>query len=440
MTYYVNSLQRPPPGASELFVTLNPPTPPDPAKTFRELTLAHPEFGFASWHAQAKMPDMQGTGGCLFYAGAWCGYGFHEDGMRAAVAALAALGLSPPWHAVATEPKSSLWEILVQRALCSYASAAITAGALRLMFPSGAEASFGEAEAGSSAEYQVVPSFPTAQPSPPHSSSTAAHVDIASSSASTPDVWTAPGPSGAPRSVLVRALTNGVFSNVIRDGSAGLLAAFGAREFEVDDVAGLANVLITNSAGLAQARGLSAWLGWLLKQLAPPSTLVHEHTVSLLHSADGVPLPNCDALALRGSLKGVLRNRGVAVSRRPRLQALPCSACFSMTACTPLPPCFLPAKFFSKILLLHLMTTSWQLPAFRAAAPSFRWMLLGGLSLRTPCTHVAARALFSPILPVPVVLAWSCAVTLCVVVTVLLVSPCSGGVQVAGISNEDTAA
>ena len=34
---------------------------------------------------------LQGTGG-VYFAGAWCGYGFHEDGIKAAVAAVEAMG------------------------------------------------------------------------------------------------------------------------------------------------------------------------------------------------------------------------------------------------------------------------------------------------------------------------------------------------------------
>ena len=34
---------------------------------------------------------MQGQNG-LYFAGAWCGYGFHEDGLKAGIAAAAALG------------------------------------------------------------------------------------------------------------------------------------------------------------------------------------------------------------------------------------------------------------------------------------------------------------------------------------------------------------
>ena len=91
VSYWVNRLQALPPGAPDLFVTLNPPSPPAAGTVFRHLTLAHPVFSFEASAAQAALPSVQGGGG-VFYAGAWAGDGFHEDGLRAAVAAVEAMG------------------------------------------------------------------------------------------------------------------------------------------------------------------------------------------------------------------------------------------------------------------------------------------------------------------------------------------------------------
>jgi len=47
--------------------------------------------------AQAGLPQIQGRRHSWF-AGAWTGYGFHEDGIKSAIAVAEALGADIPWH------------------------------------------------------------------------------------------------------------------------------------------------------------------------------------------------------------------------------------------------------------------------------------------------------------------------------------------------------
>ncbi len=95
VSYWMNRLQSLDP-ARDLFVTLNPHLEPDPALVFGEWDYAHPMYDQAAFDAQAGMDAIQGRGG-LWYAGAWLGYGFHEDALRAGVRVAAALGGRPGW-------------------------------------------------------------------------------------------------------------------------------------------------------------------------------------------------------------------------------------------------------------------------------------------------------------------------------------------------------
>lgn len=96
ITYWMNSLQSLA-CRENLFVSLNPLRDPDPALVHGEIDYAHPVFTHAAVRAQAGMQEIQGDGG-IWYAGAWLGNGFHEDGLRAAVAVARALGAAPPWE------------------------------------------------------------------------------------------------------------------------------------------------------------------------------------------------------------------------------------------------------------------------------------------------------------------------------------------------------
>ena len=97
VTYWMNRLQGIAPDR-ELFVSLNPQREPDPAQVHAEFSYAHPLYDGASFRAQRDMDRIQGRNG-VWYAGAWLGYGFHEDGLRSGLRVAAALGADPAWAA-----------------------------------------------------------------------------------------------------------------------------------------------------------------------------------------------------------------------------------------------------------------------------------------------------------------------------------------------------
>lgn len=108
VTYWMNRLQ----GIDRdcpLFVTLNPDREPDPSKVFAEFTYEHPLFDARAMKAQAALESLQGKQGCHF-AGAWTGYGFHEDGLRSGLKAALALGGQVPWLPAQPPALSALGE------------------------------------------------------------------------------------------------------------------------------------------------------------------------------------------------------------------------------------------------------------------------------------------------------------------------------------------
>ncbi len=102
VSYWMNRLQGLDP-ARDLFVSLNPTFEPDPDKVFASFEYAHPQFDQAVFSAQAAFDVIQGRGG-VWHAGAWLGYGFHEDGLKAGLRVAAALGAAPAWAADLGEP------------------------------------------------------------------------------------------------------------------------------------------------------------------------------------------------------------------------------------------------------------------------------------------------------------------------------------------------
>ena len=83
--YLINRLQ-PLPWKTPVVVSLNPARQPDPQTVQAEFDYAHPVFDAAAIAAQARVASLQGKAG-VWFAGAWTGYGFHEDGLRSGLAA-----------------------------------------------------------------------------------------------------------------------------------------------------------------------------------------------------------------------------------------------------------------------------------------------------------------------------------------------------------------
>ena len=94
VTYNMNILQAL--DSTETFcVTLNRSSAIDPAKILRRLSYQHPLFTRAAVAAQARLPQINGVNRSYF-CGAYWRYGFHEDGVVSAEAALACFAREVP--------------------------------------------------------------------------------------------------------------------------------------------------------------------------------------------------------------------------------------------------------------------------------------------------------------------------------------------------------
>lgn len=96
VSYWINQLQ-PLPFRQDVMVTLNPPTPPAADKTIQVIEYAHPLLDQAAYAAQQRLPELQGRRQ-VYFCGAWTGYGFHEDGLKAGMAVARLLGAPIPWE------------------------------------------------------------------------------------------------------------------------------------------------------------------------------------------------------------------------------------------------------------------------------------------------------------------------------------------------------
>ncbi|MGH6623705.1 MAG: NAD(P)/FAD-dependent oxidoreductase [Burkholderiaceae bacterium] len=89
VTYWLNRLQ-PLPVETPLFLSLNPPVEPALSAQIATIDYAHPVFDAAAISAQQRLDSVQGRRG-VWFAGAWTGYGFHEDGLTSGMKVAAAI-------------------------------------------------------------------------------------------------------------------------------------------------------------------------------------------------------------------------------------------------------------------------------------------------------------------------------------------------------------
>lgn len=95
VSYLINQLQ-PLPFRQPVIVTLNPFEQPAERSVLGQYHYEHPLLDQAAIDAQQRLPDLQGRRH-TWYAGAWTGYGFHEDGLKSALQVAEAFDVLPDW-------------------------------------------------------------------------------------------------------------------------------------------------------------------------------------------------------------------------------------------------------------------------------------------------------------------------------------------------------
>jgi len=90
LTYWMNLLQNIT-APVEFCVTLNNPEAIDPKKVIHRLTYHHPAYSTVAFEAQKRRDEISGVNRTS-YCGAYWGWGFHEDGVKSALAACRQFG------------------------------------------------------------------------------------------------------------------------------------------------------------------------------------------------------------------------------------------------------------------------------------------------------------------------------------------------------------
>lgn len=99
VTYDLTRLMRLPTDEPRMLVTLGRTDLVDPRTVIAEMTYEHPVYTTESVAAQAQLPEIDSAH--LVFAGAYHGWGFHEDGAASGVRAAARLGVD--WPATAEQ-------------------------------------------------------------------------------------------------------------------------------------------------------------------------------------------------------------------------------------------------------------------------------------------------------------------------------------------------
>ncbi|MYN45879.1 FAD-dependent oxidoreductase [Pseudoduganella sp. FT93W] len=95
VSYWLNQLQQLP-FSTPVMVTLNPPVAPAAQHTLACFEYEHPIMDQRAIDAQQALAQIQGKER-IWFAGAWTGYGFHEDGLKSALRIARAYGVAPAW-------------------------------------------------------------------------------------------------------------------------------------------------------------------------------------------------------------------------------------------------------------------------------------------------------------------------------------------------------
>ena len=79
-----------------IFITLNPINIPSENKIIKIFKYEHPIYDQNSLNVQKQIEEYQGKNN-IYFAGAWNGYGFHEDGVKSALNIIKKLNIDINW-------------------------------------------------------------------------------------------------------------------------------------------------------------------------------------------------------------------------------------------------------------------------------------------------------------------------------------------------------